>query len=192
MEILASSLRGELGKRHVVLHMDTHTGHTHESVLKACSDFGIYVHFVPASTTSWLQPLDVLVFARFKQWVTGEAERRRMASVSGTLTRPEVLHIWLSGVDQVIRSQGWCRAFDMCGLRSQGNLSARLSARLGFSSPPLVGCDLPSLEDLQAVFPSGMDIPVEPLFRLFMVKAAPVPPVLVLHPRARLPGWGCT
>jgi hypothetical protein len=189
LQLLAASLQVELKERFVVLHMDTYSAHTHQTVLEACSALRMHIHFIPACTTSWLQPLDVAVFAKFKMWVEREAERQHLASSShGPLSRPQMLEIWIRGVGEVIRKHGWHRAFSLCGLQGQDHLSTRLLARLELSSPPHVGNQLPCLADLQAVFPAGTDIPVEAIFRMLLPKPAVAPPrMLVLHPRARLP-----
>lgn len=107
VNLLAKCLKDKLRTFHVVLYMDTCPCHMHKSVLKACSEAGIYPVFVPASTTGWLQPLDVAVFAKFKGWVTREIERERLSSTSGQLSRPTILDIYRRAVDAVVRSQGW-------------------------------------------------------------------------------------
>lgn len=188
LQLLARCLKSQLQTHHVVLHMDTCPAHLHPSVLKACSDAGMYLQVIPASATAWLQPLDVSVFAKFKNWVTRELERQRLSSTSGMLTRPEVLDVYRRGVDEVIRAQCWARAFELCGLRGQERISSRLLARLELDEPLAIGCDLPSLADLQVVFPTGKDIPIELCFQTALTKTAARPAsVLRLALSARLP-----
>lgn len=186
VKVLAMCLESELKARHVVLHMDVLAAHFHESVLKACSDAGLHVHFIPASATSSSQPLDTSIFAKFKRWVSQAVERERLASLDGQLSRAGTLDVWRRGVDQVVRSQGWRSAFEQCGLAGQLRLSASLASRVGFTSPLPVGSDMPSLADLQAVFPAGKHIPVVSLFQAAVNKEI-ASHALRLSTRARLP-----
>ena len=186
VKVLATCLRTELKTHHVILHMDVCSVHTHEKVLRACSDVGLCVHFIPAATTSLLQPLDVAVFSKFKRWVAREVERQRLASATGQLTRAGTLEVWRQGVDEVIRERGWLRAFEQCGLQGQHGLSSSLASRLDFPSWSPVGNTMPTLANLQAVFPSGRNIPIELLFQTAVDKEKAKRAVRI-HPRARLP-----
>lgn len=186
VKVLATCLKNELKDRHVVLHMDVFSAHFHESVLKTCSDAGLHVHFIPASATASLQPLDACVFAKFKRRVSQEAERQRVASRDGQLSRAGTLEVWRQGVDQVIRSRGWRDAFEQCGLSGQTRLSASLASRVDFNSWAPLGSDVPSFADLQAVFPAGKNIPVDSLFQAAVDKEK-ADRAVRLHPRARLP-----
>lgn len=185
---LARCIETELRVRHVILYLDTCPAHMHTAVLKACASVGLHVHFVPALTTAWLQPLDVLAFGKLKAWALCEMEQQRVASVDGLLTRPGVLGIYLKAVESILCQGSWTKAFDLCGLRSQRSLSKRLSARMRFTEPPVVDSNLPSLADLEAIFPAGATIPTEQLFELVVRASAPPPAcVLRLPGRARLP-----
>lgn len=187
VNVLAACLKDELKSRHVVLHLDVLSVHFHGSVLKACAAAGFHVHYIPAHTTSMLQPLDTAVFGLFKRWVSDEIERCRLASVDGQLSRAETLNVWRRGVDGVIRSQNWRQAFEQCGLvGEQLRLSSSLASRVGFDSLPAVGRDFPSFSDLQAVFPTNRHIPVDLLFET-AVHNERAAHALRLRPQARLP-----
>ena len=184
---LATCIQFDLEEKHVILHMDTCPAHTHRDVLAACAGASMHVHFVPASTTAWLQPLDVLVFAKMKSWALQKIERRRLESTSGVLSRSQVLDVYREAVESVISQQDWARAFDLCGLRGQARLSKRLMARLGYAQPPPVDQRLPSLSDLVATFPAGRNIPIDELFELPAKASTPAPAILRLPRSARLP-----
>ena len=188
VQLLAACLKDHLNTHQVVFHMDTCPAHLHPTVLKACSDAGMHLQVIPASATAWLQPLDVSVFGKFKSWVVREVERQRLGSSSGMLSRAEMLEVYRMAVDEVIRGQGWARAFELCGLKGQGQVSTRLLARLGFGEPPAISSDLPTLTDLQSVFPQGMDIPIEAIFRTALATPPSKPTgMLRLSSSARLP-----
>jgi hypothetical protein len=187
VDVLALCLADVLGSRHVVLHLDACKAHSHIDVLRAVSKAGIFVHFVPASTTAWLQPLDVSVFSKFKGWVVGEVERLRLASADGVLGRPEVLDVYRRGVARVIQGQSWARAFGVTGLSDQSGLGTEIAARLGAFSPLTVPRAMPSYEDLAMIFPRGANVPVEELFEV-AVSAERSKRAIRLALSAKLPG----
>ena len=167
---LAFCLSEEMKSHHVVLHLDACRSHSHVKVLKECASAGIFVHFVPAGTTAWLQPLDVSVFSKFKSRVVRDVERKRLAALPGPPSRPEMLEIYRKAVVDVIQSQSWARAFELTGLLGQGKLSQRLMDRIGLAAAPAVGDGVPSLPDLEVTFPAGMNIPIEELFELALAQ----------------------
>lgn len=167
---LAACLTEVCTTHQVVLHLDACRAHCHVKVLKARSLAGIFVHFVPAGTTAWLQPLDVAVFSRFKGWVVREVERRRLAAASGILSRPAMLDIYRQAVVAVIQARSWANAFELTGLVGQGMLSQRLLEHMNLVSAPMIGDGLPTYADLVAIFPAGMNIPIEELFETALVQ----------------------
>ena len=184
---LAIAIRAELASRRVILHMDTCPVHSRQAVLKECSVAGLHVHFIPAATTAWLQPLDVAVFAKLKRWTVHELERLRLESTTGLLSHQDVLDTYRRAIETIVCQGSWGKAFDLCGLRGQERMSKQLMARLGFVDPPAVDASLPSLTDLVVTFPARMNIPIDDLFELPLRAATPQAPVLRLLPRARLP-----
>jgi hypothetical protein len=191
LKLLAKSLESELPKYHTVLYMDTAPVHLHSSVLEVCSAAGILVHIIPASTTAWLQPLDVAVFASLKSWIAQEIEQKRLASADGVVSRFTVLDVSRRAVEAVVQQRGWEQAFAMCGLQGQEAVSKRLMARLGYETPPAVGSDLPNLCDLQATFPARSSIPIDGIFQTAVKAASPPRVVLRVSAAARLPRLTC-
>ena len=161
---LAECLMEQLRSYSVVLLMDTLSSHLRVNVLKACGKAGIHVLFVPASTTAWLQPLDVAVFSVFKGWVVREIEVQRLASTDGLLTAPQMLDIYRRGAESVIRGRSWVHAFDLVGLRGQSKVSRRLLDLLELTSPLRISSELPRYQDFEAVLPAGRSVPLEDMF----------------------------
>jgi hypothetical protein len=183
---LAAKLLNDVMRTHrVILHMDAHRAHLHVSVMRACTNVGLFLIDIPASTTAWLQPLDTCVFGGYKRWVRQAVEQQRLASPTGCLSRSEVMEVYSRGVGAVMEARSWQHAFESTGLRGQERLSGQLSLRLGWGVPQMIPSSLPSLSDLQAVFPARSDIPIEELFRLLERYARPS--LLRLPSRARLP-----
>lgn len=185
VKLLAVSIPEVLRTHRVVLHMDTARSHLHTSVVKACTKEGIFLMYVPASTTAWLQPLDAYVFSSYKRWVGRELEKLRLAGPTGSLPRSVVMGVYSRGLAAVLEAKSWRHAFEATGLRGQCGLSKDLMARLRWAVPPPLSSALPSLGDLQVVYPRGACIPLEDLFELPLRCTRPVK--LVLPQRARLP-----
>jgi hypothetical protein len=166
--LLSEVLRRVLQTRAVILSLDTFRTHLDRRVVTAFADAGIFVLYVPALTTGWLQPLDVAVFAEYKRKVREEVERRRLAAPagSGDLPKPHVVGVCCQCIASVLRSKSWVRAFELTGLRGQGGLAAELKKRMGWADADFVAPVLPSLSELRAVYPRRASVPVEDIFRL--------------------------
>lgn len=181
LTLLATCIGSFVRTHRVILFMDTCPAHLHVSVVQSCCRFGFLLMYIPASMTGWLQPLDVAVFGKYKEWVARELERKRVAAPEGLLSRVEVLGTYGAGVRAVMESQTWRRAFELTGLRGQSDISKRLLERLSFDAPPWVPATLPSAADLVAVYPRGANIPVDELFEGVLRLCMPQP-----RPRVRL------
>ena len=95
------------------------------------------------------------------------------------------MHVYSKGIGVVMEAKSWVRAFELTGLRGQEGLSRDLIWRLQWDASQTVPSSLPSLSDLQAVWPRGSHIPLEELFELVLRRSRPLQ--LVLPQRARLP-----
>ena len=72
----------------------------------------------------------------------------------------------------VLDGRTWSRAFRDCGLTgNQQGVSTRVRQNVCFEALPDVGAGLPSLDQLQAIFPRGANIPIADVFGIFL----PVP-----------------
>lgn len=187
LELLAASLGSVLETHRVVLSMDTYKAHLHLDVVRACSRLGLFLYFIPASLTKFLQPLDLLVFKKYKDWISTEIEKVRVVAPAGKLTKEQVFSVCAAGVRAVMEGEPWGRAFEIAGLDGQTGASAELLKRLGCIGPVSVAATLPSAVDLLAVYPRRSKIPIDELFALAL-RTAPVAarPLLVLPKRARL------
>ena len=186
VRLLVACLGGVIDSHRVILSMDTYKAHLHLDVVRECARLGIFLYFVPACMTKWLQPLDVLVFKKYKEWIATEAERRRALAPTGKLSKIDIFTVCADGVPAVVEGEPWGRAFDLAGVVGQAGTSAGFLERLGCHGPVSVAASLPSATDLMAVYPRRSRIPVDDLFALVRRMAAPPQPVLVLPKRARL------
>lgn len=183
--LLARCLEEELQTHHIILSMDAHKVHLGPAVARACARAGFHLMYIPASMTGWLQPLDLVVFRKFKAWVCHEVERQKLASADGRLANYEVVATYIRGAEAVVAGQCWRRAFELAGLGGQSNVSQRLKRRLQWEEVPTIPNTLPELCDLQAVYPRRYNIPIDEIFDLVLAPSRPPP--LVLPAAARLP-----
>jgi hypothetical protein len=192
--LLKEMLRHVLRTHAVVLAMDTFRTHLDRRVVRAFADAGIFIMYVPASTTSSLQPLAVAIFAEYKRKVREELERRRLALPvgGGDLPRSQVVDAYCQCINVVLESKSWAHAFELTGLKGQQGLSSELKRRISWAETDNVPPTLPSLSELRAVYPRRSSVPIEDIFKLVLQrdqerlrKAAAS--LLRLPLRARLP-----
>ena len=187
LQLLARCLGDTLKTHRVVLSMDTFAAHLHVDVIRAACSLGLLLMFIPASMTGWLQPLDVAVFGKYKDWVVRELEQKALTMPEGVPSRVEALGVYAAGISAVLEAQSWSRAFDLAGLRGQFGVSRELLSRLGMDAPPTVPAVLPSAAELMALYPRRASIPVDALFQGVVQLSRPRSRLLRLPPAARLP-----
>lgn len=185
LEVLARSLGPVMSSHRVALCMDTYRAHLNINVVRACSRLGFFLFYIPASMTGWLQPLDVLAFKKYKEWVSEAIQRARVSAPEGKLSNLEVMRVLAQGIQAVLESQSWSAAFKLTGLRGQDGCSKQLLKQIGCEGPISVRSGLPSATDLLATYPRRSSIPVDELFSLAW-RCAPPATLLVLPKRARL------
>jgi hypothetical protein len=169
LKLLAACLDRVLPHRHVFLSMDACRIHLTESVATACSKAGIHLMYIPAGMTAWLQPCDTHVFSKFKRFLGQGYEELQLAAPDGDVSVAQMVGLICRGVSEVMDSQCWLRAFQHTGLRDkQAHVSQSLLGRLSYSSPPSVPATLPSLEELQAIYPGRSQVPLDAIFGLFV------------------------
>jgi hypothetical protein len=69
VRLLAKVLKPLAQHRHVALTLDACPVHFSERVARACARASIFLQFVPAHMTAWLQPLDAYVFLPLKRFL---------------------------------------------------------------------------------------------------------------------------
>jgi len=123
---------------------------------------------IPANMTWALQPCDTHVMARYKRQLRLEFQNRQMAAPHGTVPIPAVVECACAAIRRVLQGLPWAKAFADNGLvQSQLRLSTSVLHTFGWAQPPTVSANLPSLQQLQHIFPGRCDIPIEGLFGIF-------------------------
>lgn len=142
--------------------------HSTPEVVRAIARAGIYVVYIPAGMTSYLQPLDVYVFSQLKKNMRESFERVSLRTTQGTVSTVQVLCLTFLAIRAVVQHRTWRHAFVGCGFgENQRLLGQRLRRRLDWvdAVPPVSG-DLPTLAQLQSIFPGSRAIPLGWLFHL--------------------------
>ena len=150
--------------------MDAHAAHLSPKVFRAGSKAGFLIHIIPASMTCVLQPLDTHIFSQLKYTLWTKREAKMLASANGKLQTEEYLSVICESITEVF-STSHARAFASCGFQTnQTDVSDRVLDALQWSEVPQAGAGLPSLDDLQRIWPGkGLrEIPILEMFHSFL------------------------
>lgn len=160
---------------HFVVYFDTFRPHNHPNVLRYLSMNGYHPVPVPSLMTWALQPLDTHVFASYKRELAVNSQVGLLLNPNTPSSWTSLIQIVLRTGDHVVRGLSWSKSFQDIGLVGhQATVSARVKKKVGCTAGiPEVSSDLPSLKELQELFPRGSLIPVEPL----LITAKERPPV---------------
>ena len=153
---------------HCLLLLDCAPVHCTPAVARAAARAGVLLHYVPASMTGVLQPLDCYAFSTLKRKLRQDLECACLESSTGTTTTVQVLAMTFQVVRDVLQGKSWRHAFLGCGFGgTQRAVGQRVRRRLDWlHSVPHVGSDLPSLTELQRVWYRTRRLPLGWLFHL--------------------------
>jgi len=152
-----------------ILMMDAAPVHIPRRVVQACTRASLHFMCIPASMTADLQPLDTHVFAAYKLYILHASESALINSASGEISTFTVLEIMVLAIKDVIQGRSWRQAFLQNGFgNQQQDVSDSLRQRLGLREMPILQAHLPTLEELNAIYPRRHEPPVDCLFDLFL------------------------
>ena len=164
LRLVGVALRGVQERFWVLLSMDVCPVHLAPAVAAAARRAGFCLHYIPASMTSSLQPLDTHVFAQFKLRLPQAYHDMLLQSPSGTLNIDEFVTP-VCCMTRSVFTHAWPVAFQHCGFSAgQSGLGASVLRALDFDAVPHVADTLPNLAQLQSVWKRGCHIPIAELF----------------------------
>ena len=172
VKLIGKTLEKFMSTRYFILNMDACPVHCTQEVARACSRAKLHLCLVAASTTGVLQVCDTHVFSQLKTYIRQGMERLRLDSVTGETTTLCAMQLLAEAVEHVVKHKDWKRAFVENGFGDkQQNLGRSLREKLQLNEAPQVSSDLPTLSQLQIIYPTNHIIPVVDLFRLCMTDA---------------------
>ena len=111
---------------------------------------------MPSCTTWIFQPLDVEVFAHFKDVIRKRFHAACLESSNGEVSVPELFAIVSEAIASIIMRRGWAEAFGACGLgHGQQSLKASLRDALGWPALPSFPAVAPDESALRQILPRG-------------------------------------
>ena len=194
IKLMDRCLRAHRSTRRFILSMDVYKAHIAPTVLQALGRYDFWPLLIPAKLTWALQPCDTHMFAQYKDKLTKEHQLRLTETENGQTSWPLLTQSVVCVVRTVLEERPWQQAFADTGLTHNAQrVSARVLAKLELCAAPLLpAAQIPSLAQLQAVFPAGSIIPVGGLFSALarrereatssVPRPAPAPPLLPLPP----------
>lgn len=162
--LLAAAVAPLLSTRHIIFSMDACPVHLVPEVMRAVAKGGMHFLLIGAQTTKWLQPCDVAVFGPLKHRLRQLYGESQVRSRKAELTPLVFLGMIATAVEEVVCGRDWSGAFQRCGLRGGWPTSTRFLTALGPLATRPTPMELPTLAQLQCLFPRGRCIPIDAAF----------------------------
>jgi hypothetical protein len=161
VKLLARTLDEHRSTHQCILYADVFRAHLTPPVLRCVTNASIFYCLVPSKLTWALQPCDTHMFATFKAFLSNFCVEHASERDDGKMTTVDILWCVAATIRQVLEARPWLAAFEHVGFSGgQLGVSQRTLRKLQMSCLPIVGSQLPSLLQFQAIFPSGANIPI--------------------------------
>ena len=118
MRLLGRCLREYRQTHRFILYVDVLKAHICPAVLRVASAVNIWICVVPAKMTWALQPCDTHLFARYKQVLTEEFQRRSGLTTTGEISWQLMLESLWHVILLLLQGRDWSQAFEAVGLLS--------------------------------------------------------------------------
>ena len=168
VSLLAKHLAPYRRSHHFILSTDGYRAHLTWPVWRALNRARIMYHLIPAKMTWALQPCDTHVFSVLKTTLRRECQTLALTQSNGRLTMTLLFRALTRTITTVLRGVSWRTAFWDLGLTGvQTAVSDRVLSKLHTRGRPCVANTLPTLQELQAVFPVRSVLPIDDIFGWF-------------------------
>ena len=165
LNLVAKHLKEARAFRQLILCLDAARIHLNEKVWRTAARHGIMLLPIPAKLTWVLQPLDTHVFAQYKDRLKIVSQELAISAEDPAVTIEGVIEAVRRCVDDVINGSPWSKAFRDLGLSgTQEGVSQRVLRKLDLAHAPYAGHAVPTLVDLQRIFPARSIIPIDAVF----------------------------
>ncbi len=148
-----------------IVYSDAFKAHITSAIWEHVADNHWHYCLIPARLTWALQPCDAYVMAPYKRNLALSWHRSFLRTCIPSSAITQCIRCVNFVCKEFINKTHWKTAFEHIGLVGHQNLlSWNTLHKLEYVDIPLVTNDLPSLAQLQSVFPAGHDIPIDSLF----------------------------
>ena len=161
LSLLAKSLGKLMSERYVVLLLDVHPSHIHNSIFLHARRCGVRIVYIPAKMTWLLQPCDTHVFARLKLALRLSWQDQKSRSPDGEVSTEGWMRLVCNSIVSVVSKGDWRRSFLRNGvLDAQQQISDRLRAELGVHGDRIWSNEQPTPDAVMSIFPSRWKVDV--------------------------------
>ena len=161
LSLLAKSLGKLTSERYVVLLLDVHPSHIHNSIFRHARRCGVRIVYIPAKMTWLLQPRDTHVFARLKLALRLSWQDQKSRSPDGEVSTEDWMRLVCQSIVFVVSKGDWRRAFLRNGvLDAQQQISDRLRAELGVHGDRIWSNEQPTPDAVMSIFPARWKVNV--------------------------------
>jgi hypothetical protein len=175
LAVIKQSLAPFLDTHQIFLTADAYRAHVTTDVWKHCVKNSILYCLVPSKLTWALQPCDTHVFALYKHRLQTICQNVAVDSATGKLSLEAIVKGVCQCIAEILEGRSWASAFTDTGLTgSQAQVSQRVQAKLSFAAIPDAGSELPTLAQLQYVFPRNAVLPIDNIFGMFLSRSSAV------------------
>ena len=172
ISLLSKHLNGYRSSHHFILSTDGYRAHLTRPVWRAVNRARIMYHLIPAKITWVLQPCDTHVFSVLKNTLRRECQVLALTQPNGRTSMSLLFRALARTISLVLRGVSWRCAFQDLGLTGvQAAVSDRVLGKLQLGSRPTVASELPTLQELQAIFPARSILPIDDIFGWFTFSA---------------------
>lgn len=177
IDLVAAIVAPYLGVMTPILFFDAHRCHLGDAIFRACRRGGIFPILIPARLTWLLQPCDTHAFQIYKRILREEYDNVRMRMPGGQVPTQDFLKALYTTVRRVLQGHSWRGSFDENGFSpAQTHVSNCVRGALEWTTLPTMAKTQPSISDLKALFPKNSSVPWDPIFRVPLPRALPLPP----------------
>lgn len=152
-----------------IFFSDAFKAHVTRAVWKAYTRGVLHSAIIPASMTYSMQPCDVYVLAQYKKKLLALWTRRFSQNGRDALRIAEVIQCVNQVIEQYLTPTDWRSSFSHLGLVGHQELvSWSLLDKLQLSEVVRAPSTLPTLVQLQHIFPRRANLPIDDMFALYM------------------------
>jgi len=166
LKCLHRALSSHLPTKQIILCLDANRAHLHKKIWQTCTRLGFFLFVIPSKMTWCLQPLDAQVFGAFKQVLRRNAENLDMQGPTTTPIFMNLINALVDTIKDVFQNRSWTKSFIDLGLMGPpSHISNRVRDQLHYQGPPNSNVALPSLRQLQSLWPDRAIIPLDVCFQ---------------------------